>query len=399
MSEMVQVHRFPPTMRGDDSLNDTLSLGKVLAESGMFKDARTAAQAVVKILAGRELGFPPIASLISIHMIEGKPTLGSHLLAAAIRDSGRYDFEILEHTDQVCAVRFTRKMHDGQWKNLEPVERLTLQEAVDKGWTANKTPWLKTPKNMLFARCLTNGHKFHCPNLFGGMLVYDADELDGESTNGIPEGGRSSSSAQMVIMDGRNNGNPEAHPNIPSPPPAPPPAPTAVLGNPMSVSDFAGMMDRSQSGQTTPAQEMERNLAGTEEPCPNPQATSAPAERLTSEEIAQVTALARAHKRKVAEVKSICAAAATDSLAKITRDKLEWLKEAVTTGLAPTSAVDRIHQLVLELQIPWDKFREGLRKVYQVESIAHLLPSQAAELLGKLISKKQQQTAAPAPAA
>ena len=35
--------------------NDAYKLGKVLSESGFFQDARGAAQAFAKILAGREL--------------------------------------------------------------------------------------------------------------------------------------------------------------------------------------------------------------------------------------------------------------------------------------------------------------------------------------------------------
>jgi hypothetical protein len=36
---------------------DVMGLGEVLARSGFFSDTRDAAQAVVKVLAGQELGF------------------------------------------------------------------------------------------------------------------------------------------------------------------------------------------------------------------------------------------------------------------------------------------------------------------------------------------------------
>ena len=39
------------------TLADTMRLGEVLARSGYFADSREAAQAVVKVLAGSELGF------------------------------------------------------------------------------------------------------------------------------------------------------------------------------------------------------------------------------------------------------------------------------------------------------------------------------------------------------
>lgn len=163
------------------SLDDFVRLGDLLAKSGYFADARSGAQAVVKILAGAELGFGPLASLTGVHIVEGKPCPGSHLLAAAIRRSGTYDYKIVEHTDEACAIEFVAR-RDGAWVTLG-IERLTLEEAKAKGWTISnagkvKSPWIKTPRNMLFARCMSNGFKFHCPDLVGGVVTYDADELD-----------------------------------------------------------------------------------------------------------------------------------------------------------------------------------------------------------------------------
>lgn len=56
-------------------LDPALALEKVLAESGYFPDARAAAQAAVKVLAGREQGFGPIASMTGIHLVQRKEAL------------------------------------------------------------------------------------------------------------------------------------------------------------------------------------------------------------------------------------------------------------------------------------------------------------------------------------
>src|SRR5262245_2644035 len=53
----------PVQDRREPGVNDTLTLAKVMADSGFFADARDAAQAVVKILAGKELGFGPVTSM------------------------------------------------------------------------------------------------------------------------------------------------------------------------------------------------------------------------------------------------------------------------------------------------------------------------------------------------
>ncbi len=56
---------------------EMLQIGKVFAESGMFVDAKAAAQAIVKIQAGQEIGIPPFAAMSGIHIIQGKPTMGA----------------------------------------------------------------------------------------------------------------------------------------------------------------------------------------------------------------------------------------------------------------------------------------------------------------------------------
>jgi len=161
------------------SLADYCTLAERLAGAGIFGPP---AQCLAKILAGAELGFGPVASLTDIHVSEdGKVIVGAHIRAAIIRASGRYDYRVLEHADQACALEFRRRASQS-WEVLG-VERLTLADAQAKGMHVTrsgkeKPTWSKSPKNMLFARCMTNGYRFHCPDLSGGVNLYDADELD-----------------------------------------------------------------------------------------------------------------------------------------------------------------------------------------------------------------------------
>lgn len=145
---------------------DTMTLGQILSESGYFSDARSAAQAIVKVLAGRELGFGPIASMSGIHIIQGKPSPSATLMAAAIKNSGRYNYRVREHTDDVCAIEF--------FENGESVgvSKFTAKDAKRAG-TKNMQTY---PRNMLFARAMSNGAKWFCPDVFGGP-VYTPEEL------------------------------------------------------------------------------------------------------------------------------------------------------------------------------------------------------------------------------
>jgi hypothetical protein len=146
-----------------------LEIGKILAESGYFSDAKQVAQAAVKVLAGQELGLGPIAAMTGVHIVQGKVTLGANLIAALIRKSGRYDYRIVEHTDQVCRIVFYSN------GNQIGESSFSIDDAKRAG-LLKTGPWTQHPRNMLFARALSNGAKWHTPDIFAGP-IYTPDEL------------------------------------------------------------------------------------------------------------------------------------------------------------------------------------------------------------------------------
>ncbi len=149
------------------TIDDLQRLAELLANSGFFEDCKQAAQAGVKILAGSELGFPAFASMVGIHLIKGKPALGANLIAAAVKRSDRYDYRVIELSDKTCKIGFFER-----GKEIG-ISEFTAQDAVKAG-TQNMN---KFPKNMLFARAMSNGVKFFCPDIFLGAPVYTPDEL------------------------------------------------------------------------------------------------------------------------------------------------------------------------------------------------------------------------------
>jgi hypothetical protein len=148
-------------------IEDLTGIGKVFAESGMFADIKTAAQAIVKIQAGAEMGIPPYASMSGIHIIQGKPTVGAGVLAARVQGSGKYKYRVTDHSDKVCTIKFF------EGAELIGESTFTIEDAK-KAQTKNLD---KFPRNMLFARAMSNGVKWYCPDLFGGP-VYVPGEIE-----------------------------------------------------------------------------------------------------------------------------------------------------------------------------------------------------------------------------
>lgn len=148
-------------------IGELMNVAKAFAESGMFADTKSMAQALVKIQAGQEIGIPPFASMTGIHIIQGKPTIGAGLIASRVKGSGKYDYKVLEASETKCSIDFY------QGKTNIGNSTFTIEDAK-KALTKNLD---KFPKNMLFARAISNGVKWFCPDVFSGP-VYTPEEFD-----------------------------------------------------------------------------------------------------------------------------------------------------------------------------------------------------------------------------
>ena len=164
------------------NMPELMEIGKVMAASGFFDDARQASQAIVKVLAGRELGFGPFASMTGIHIIKGKPVIAANLYAAAIRGSTRYNYKVNRLDDTGCELTF---YEDGKEVGKST---FTEKDAKAAGLIQAGSAWVKFPRNMYFARAISNGAHWYCPDVFGGASVYTPGELGEETTVDLSTG-------------------------------------------------------------------------------------------------------------------------------------------------------------------------------------------------------------------
>lgn len=152
------------------TVKEMMSIGDLFYQSGLFADIRGAAQATTKIIAGQELGIPPFASMNGFHIIKGKAAMGANLIGAKVKGSGKYDYIVRDMTPERCEIEFYQIIA-GKRESIGKSE-FTMADAKKAG-TQNLD---KFPRNMLFARAMSNGARWYTPDVFLGP-IYTPEEL------------------------------------------------------------------------------------------------------------------------------------------------------------------------------------------------------------------------------
>lgn len=152
-----------------EPLREPMAVGEVFAQSGMFPDVKSQAQACVKILAGKELGLSAFESMASIYIVGGKLALTSKAMSGLIKKSKVYDYVIKKLDDTECVIAIMKgEVELG-------TSTFTIKDAAKAG-IVNGVNWQKYPRNMLFARAISNACRFYCPDAISGY--YTTEELE-----------------------------------------------------------------------------------------------------------------------------------------------------------------------------------------------------------------------------
>lgn len=121
------------------------------------------------ILAGQELGLPPMATLRSVDVIQGTPGLRAHAMRGLVQSKG-HEIELVDATPAKCVMRGRRKGAEN-WQQVE----WTIERAQQLGLT-NKDQWRKQPQTMLIARATGEICRLIASDVLYGM-PYAAEEL------------------------------------------------------------------------------------------------------------------------------------------------------------------------------------------------------------------------------
>lgn len=145
-------------------------LAKHAASTGFF-GAKSPEQALIVMMAGRDLGLSYSQALRAFHVIEGKPTLSADGMVATClvrRDVCEW-FRTIAVDDKAATVETKRVGQEAQRYTF------TMQDAQRAGVT-NKPTWGRYPSRMLLARARAALARDVYPDLLLGL--YDPDELE-----------------------------------------------------------------------------------------------------------------------------------------------------------------------------------------------------------------------------
>lgn len=193
------------------SLDDMERVAKSIAESGLFGITKPA-QATALFLLCQSEGLNPIAALRRYHIVQNRPTMRADAMQAEFETRGGGIFWNLRNEKKVIATFYADRktmtdekaierarkraaaILDGDEKAMmeltypgeETIYR-SIEDAIEKKiavtWDKDAKPatwvlkdnWKQSPRQMLTARCVTEGVRLVSPGLIAG--IYTEDEV------------------------------------------------------------------------------------------------------------------------------------------------------------------------------------------------------------------------------
>jgi len=160
------------------SQRNPVSIAEHFYRSGFFPDVKSLSQAVVKIMAGEEIGIGHMTAIKGITIIEGTLGYTGNLVATLIKRHPTYEYKVLERTNERCLIEF----YDGE--DLLGESEFTVDDAEKAELVKPKSNWVKWPRAMCFNRALTEGARAYIPDITAGSPAYTDDEIEEVVTAG-----------------------------------------------------------------------------------------------------------------------------------------------------------------------------------------------------------------------
>ncbi len=158
------------------SIDEVRTLASMLSKSSLLPpDLRgKEADVAVSIMAGQELGMPPMAAIRGVHVVKGKPVLSADAMVGVVLGRGiaKY-FRCAEESPESVTYE-TLRIGDP-----EPQRMTWTMEDAKRAQLTGGDNWKKYPRAMLKARCKAALARDVYPDVLAGCYTDDeAREFD-----------------------------------------------------------------------------------------------------------------------------------------------------------------------------------------------------------------------------
>lgn len=160
-------------------LDQVISVCKVLATCPYYQKLGSGGVLAIYLTA-REMNLPLMMCLNGgMYTFSGLVSLSAQLMNMLIVNAG-HRADVLQLDEKICRIKF--------WRSDRPKDNCTFEyeytiEMAAKAGYLGKDNWKKSPKDMLFSRCLSGGSRKFMPDVI--MNAYAIGEL-GEEDGSIP---------------------------------------------------------------------------------------------------------------------------------------------------------------------------------------------------------------------
>ena len=160
-------------------LDGLMRVADMLGKAGPMLPAhiKSPGEALAVIMAGAELGIPPMASLRGIHLVKGKVGMDYSLMIGLMRRAG-YGVQWVTKSATRCELLLTHR--DG----TTHAEVWDVERAKKAGLWGGAGSWSNYPEAMLTARCTSSAARAFAGDVLAGCYSMDeVREISGGTVN------------------------------------------------------------------------------------------------------------------------------------------------------------------------------------------------------------------------
>jgi hypothetical protein len=161
-------------------LAEVIKTAEIIVQSGLFPAFKTPQAAAALMLLCRSKGLDPMSAVERYHIVQGRPVMRADaMLAEFIQGGGRIEWH--ERTGEVASATFSHP----QGGSVKVEWTLAMAKAAK---LTGKDVWLQYPRQMLHARCVSEGVRSVFPGATNGLYTpEEAENMPPIATRDVSE--------------------------------------------------------------------------------------------------------------------------------------------------------------------------------------------------------------------